>query len=153
MCETNNYCPNCGDRLAHHHNIGSNESRSGFGQWVHDNLPNEFYFMDGDAFVYKAKTQVLRFLEIKNIGDELKDSEHVILPFLATAIWALKHSPFTYKLNKESGVFVVWTESPYDYGIIQEVKLNGGRGKKLKLEGQEWLRFISGELMRDAVPA
>ena len=44
-------CPECGDRLIHQEKRGMNESASALGQYIHDNYPNTFWFMDVDGML------------------------------------------------------------------------------------------------------
>lgn len=94
------------------------KSNSELGQHVHDHLPHEMYFIDIDGVVYKNATHILRVVEQKQPGQQLKPSQKVILPLLAKAIEYLVSIKV---VHPESGVFVAETEKPFSIATVRKI--------------------------------
>lgn len=84
-CEAR-YCPECGDRLIHQSNRGPKESSSLFGQWVYDDVPHVFDFVDLDGLVWRRSTRVLYIVEEKHGNHGLSRSQQAVLPLLGRAL-------------------------------------------------------------------
>lgn len=113
-------------------------SHSEFGQWIHDWMPRDFYSLDIDQLTYKRKTNILRILEEKCPGQNLKKSQKAVFPFLQKAIEILVACKL---LAKGSGVFIVWGVPPY-----KKVKVRPwGSGRVYRLTCEELKELISGE--------
>lgn len=121
------------------------DSASELGQWVHDNLPRKFSFMDLDGVIWKAGPNVLRIVEQKHPGQGLKLSQRLILPLLAGGIDGLIEQG---KISRQSGVFVVHTDPPFDSAFVAPVNTLTTITAR-RLTGDEWKRFMSGEILRD----
>lgn len=75
--------------------------------------------MDIDAIVYKKMNRLLRIFERKKIEGALRPSQRFLLPVLSICIRLLVHVG---TLHRQSGVFLVRTDQPFDMAIIQEIK-------------------------------
>lgn len=93
-------------------------SHSEFGQWIHDEIPRNFDWIDIDGVSRKSKTGIIRIVEEKRFGQELKGSQKRILSRLALGIEHLAKSGYA---KYGSGVFVIYTEPPYNKSIIRQV--------------------------------
>lgn len=84
-CLTERYCP-CGDRLIHQSQRGPDESSSLLGQWVHDEYPRTFDWMDIDGAAWKASLRRLVIFEHKYPGQQLRGSQRRVLPVFARLV-------------------------------------------------------------------
>lgn len=108
-----------------HRNISASE----LGQYIHDELPRTFDWIDIDGATQKTSKNTLRIIEQKNPGQRLKGSQRRIFSKLAKAINFLICER---DISENSGVFIVWTEPPYSEAIVSQVY--GCREQKLILE-------------------
>ena len=107
-------CPSCNDLLIHQAARRGDESSSVFGQFIHDQFPNEFYWLDIDGVIYKRTTKILRVVEHKPAsGRGLSSSQRTVLPILASMLGVSRSCRL---LHPESGVFVV-TTTAFEYGF------------------------------------
>lgn len=146
MCD-NHHCPECGDRLIHQANRGHDESSSAFGQWIHDELSHEMHAPDLDTVIYKVSTRILRVLEHKTRGKHPSKSQNAVLPLLAKAVQLLAATGL---VHPDSGVFIVYSDPPYDSASVQQVEGWAARRAKMlcgELTGQPWRDFMQGEAM------
>ncbi len=81
-------------------------------------LPGDFHYLDGDEvllrysaqpIVYARETRILRFLESKFPGEEVRRSQRDLLPIFAEVI---TQSVSTKLLAERSGVFVIEAQWP-----------------------------------------
>lgn len=139
-------CPECDDSLVHLVNRGAHESSSPLGQYVHDKLPNQFYWMDADGVIYKKATRIMRIIEHKFTGQSVSASQLEILPKLATMI---RSAAAFERVNEHSGCYIVWTNYEFTEAIVERLK------PKLQIEtypaflivGDNLKRFMSGDLI------
>lgn len=140
-------CPTCGDLLIHQTNRRSNESSSGYGQYVQDRYPRNFNFMDVDGIVHKRATGILRLIEHKQLGRPLKRSQREVLPLLARMV-----DDYVTRgvLPTQSGVFLV-RELEEGYGGKCEITRFGEAGEKGKrlFSFEERMPFETGERIKD----
>ena len=108
-------CPDCGDELIHQSKRRGGESSSALGQHVFDTLGKDFYFCDIDGVVYKVAHQLMRIIEHKPVGKELKGSQLHILPLLAEGV---SHLISSGSLHERSGVFVVNSDPPFRNAVV-----------------------------------
>ncbi len=118
-----------------------NISHSAFGQWIKDNLPNTFFWADIDGISFKRATRILRVIEEKRFGQELKDSQKKILPLLARGVDCLISSGI---VHEESGVFIIHTESPYTMATVSKIYASGVEGPRFTIQRDEIKSFIAG---------
>lgn len=118
-----------------------NISHSAFGQWIKDNIPNTFFWADVDGISYKRATRILRVIEEKQPGQELKDSQKKILPLLAKGIDYLISLGI---VHEQSGVFIIHTESPYITATVSQIYDSGTEGPKFTIQRDELKSFIAG---------
>ena len=111
------YC-RCGDQLIHNSARGPHESSSAFGQHIHDHYPTTFYCSDIDAAILKQSTHILRVIEHKEPGREIKPSQSAILSLLAIGIDVLTNVHY---LNPQSGAFAVWSSPPFATGTVGRI--------------------------------
>lgn len=140
----NQSCSDCGDRLIHLVNRGSDESSSPIGQHVHDNLPNTFFWMDSDATVYKMRTRIWRQVEHKFNGQELSKSQTTMLPIMARMV---SQEVAAGNLDEASGVFVVWTDPQFSSATAMRVLPDTvlALGSAVHLDQSRLDSFLSGE--------
>uniref|UniRef100_A0A6M3L5R3 Uncharacterized protein n=1 Tax=viral metagenome TaxID=1070528 RepID=A0A6M3L5R3_9ZZZZ len=114
------------------------------GQYIHDTFPHTFWFMDIDAIIYKKATKIMRIVERKKAEGELRFSQKFLLPILAVCISFL--ICFRY-LNKQSGVFLVKTDKPFDIAIINRIKpaLSLELDKDIRLSDSGLKAFLTAE--------
>lgn len=138
MCQSYK-CPECNDRLIHQTNRGPNESSSAFGQFIHDAFPNSFWWIDVDGMIYKKATRILRVIEHKPVGGQLRPSQQFLLPMIATCIRILIALRL---VHEQSGVFLVRSDPPFRSGHVQQIDgpLNA------HLDDELWHIFLTGEL-------
>jgi len=117
-----------------------NRSSSEFGQWIHEKLPRVMFAIDLDMVIYKKSTRILRIIEEKRPHQCLKDSQQCILPLLAKAVDSLKREGM---VHRQSGVFVVFTEPPFNSGRIEQI----GGEYEMTLDGERWRHFCIGEVL------
>jgi len=139
----NKSCADCGDRLIHLVNRGSDESSSPIGQHVHDNLPNTFFWMDSDATVYKLKTKIWRQVEHKFDGQELSKSQETMLPMMARMVQSEVKAG---NLDDASGVFVLWTDQQFTAATVCRVRPTAtlALGSAVHLDTERLSTFLSG---------
>lgn len=128
-------CPHCNNEFDMPRD--PNISHSAFGQWVHDNFPNNFFWSDVDGIVFKRATRILRVMEEKRPGQTLKDSQRTILPLLARGVSRLVDLGI---IHPQSGVFIIYTEPPYTTATISQV--DNYINKELSTD--EFKSFITG---------
>ena len=143
-------CPQCNDKLIHLVHRGAHESSSELGQYIHDELPNQFYLMDNDVTVFKRATKILRVVEHKYVGQGLSNGQIAILPKYAMMIHNMQES---LGLHPASGVFAVWSDSPFDVAVIQRVSPTIGYDlqQAVRLDRTQFQQFLSGELMTGSI--
>lgn len=141
-------CPDCGDEFVHQNNRRGNESSSGYGQHIYDSYPKDFYYADVDGVIYKLATGIMRIVEHKPIGADLKPSQRAILPMLAASVDVLADVQV---LNADSGVFVINSDWPYVKSHVRRFRRDGrgvwlpGRAdESLELSGEELKNFETG---------
>lgn len=144
-----NVCPSCGDKLIHQHNRSINESSSSYGQHIHNDHGNEFYWADVDGIIYKLATGILRMVEHKPIGGTLRPSQIRILPLMAAALDVLVAEDV---LHPDSGVFVVNSDPPHTHALVRRYRrdddgnwIPGRSDDAVKLEGDRLRDFETGE--------
>lgn len=137
-------CSECGDVLIHQSNRGPHESSSAFGQYVHDRLGNEMYWLDVDGVIYKKKTQILRIIEHKPHLGRPSDSQKYVLPLIAKAVQLLSATGL---IHKQSGVFYVFSDHPHEVVLVEQVKGWSLRSVMAarQMSGTEWRSFLLGE--------
>lgn len=139
-------CPDCGDALIHQSNRGPNESSSAFGQFVHDNVGIEMFWLDVDGVSFKNKTLMLRMVEHKPRGGSLSKSQQTVLPLLAKSVQLLAATGL---VHDQSGVFVIYSDHPHDSALVEQVR--GWRSRevwpKREMSGRMWHDFIKGEVI------
>ena len=117
MCQQR-VCPECGDHLIHQTKRGSRESSSAFGQFIRDTYPSTFDHMDIDSVIRAASVGILREIEHKFTGQQVKPSQQRILPLKA----AITEESVKLGINKPgSGVFVVWADDPFESLLVCRV--------------------------------
>lgn len=129
-------CAECGSPLE-----SPSVSHSELGQWIHDNFPNTFYWMDLDGVIYKRATKILRIVEWKHRGQRLKSSQNTVLPLLAKGIDFLKTCNL---ISSESGVFVVWSCPPFKSALVRRISDDEG----IELSEFELKLFVTGMSMK-----
>lgn len=138
-------CPDCKERLVHQDSKGPDESTSGYGQYIHDNYGNTFYWMDGDGILFKKRNRMLRFIEHKEFRQQLRPSQETILPILATLIQMLV---MVRVIHEQSGVFVVYSDPPYvDAITVRQIQPQWTLefDAPITLDGVEKMHFETGE--------
>lgn len=146
-CDHKNRCPECGDRLIHQNNRGMHESSSGYGQYLHDKHGNVFWLMDIDLIIYKRATKILRIGEQKPLRGSPRPSQRFLLPLLAVG---LKTLVMVGVLHRQSGVFVIFADPPFEGGItVREVEPILGSvlfslGPEIVLNGATRTKFETG---------
>jgi len=140
-------CPECGDQLIHLNNRGDHEAASGLLQWIHDNVPRQMDVIDDDlqpdAFeVVRRKLNPPLWLRIehKPRGKGLRPSQQFLLPRMANSI---QHGIHMQVYHPMSGVYVVWSDPPYESGAVSRVwpQLPLRLGEERELKGAEWVNF------------
>lgn len=97
------------------------DSTSSFGQWVHDHLPNQFWFVDSDGAVIKRapdyQCQIARRVlpmhrefEHKRFEQSLDDVGPGQRLRLALQSWAVREQVHNEQLHSDSGVYVVFAD-------------------------------------------
>lgn len=148
-------CPDCGDTLIHQSNRQEHESSSEFGQYMHDRGERErrwreIYWLDVDGAVYKKRTGILRIIEHKNNGGVLRDSQRHVFPLLAKALQLLAATGL---IDRQSGVFVVWSNHPHDTAVIEQ-QAGWSRIRVMtprEMSGPDLEEFLLGEPIPDAI--
>ncbi len=139
-------CTECGDTLIHQSNRGPHESSSAFGQYVHDRIGLEMFWLDIDGASYKLKTKVLRIIEHKPQGSVLSKGQKEVLPLLAKSIQLLASTGL---VHEQSGVFVVRSDHPHDSGVVEQIE--GWKSRAIwptqDMDGQLWKDFLRGEVI------
>jgi len=142
------FCPTCGERLIHQFGRGINESSSAYGQHIHDDYPQDFYWADIDGVIFKVDTGVLRIIEHKPAGVGLRQSQRTILPMLAAAVEFLVRDE---GLHSDSGVFVVNSDHPFDTAAVRRYRRDdrgkwvpGGDREAVQLNGSDLRNFETG---------
>jgi hypothetical protein len=137
-------CPECNAKIdlkyIRQSMRNKNISKSELGQWIHDKMPNDFYWLDIDGIVYKKATKILRIIEEKKPGQELKPSQLLVLKNLAIAIDYLVEQNI---VSIGSGVFVLWTTQVW--GTISQMTSSGDCTEKLILSKNQFENFVSGQ--------
>ena len=136
-------CPECGDQFIHLNNRGMHESSSGLTQRIHDLLPRTADIIDNDD-PYESWAVVRQRLdpplwwhkEHKPRGKSLGTSQKFFLPRLAETI---KRGVESGIWHSDSGVFVVWSDPPYDTGAVQRI---GSDKEPVELSGTNWDEFL-----------
>jgi len=115
---------------------------SDLSQFCDEHLGPHFNFLDGDEVLLRYSSQgmtharssgVLRIIESKRTGEEVRRSQREVLPLLARAIELAVQDG---TLAAGSGVFILEGESPYDEGAkISRVKYSTSRAAGLILDG------------------
>lgn len=137
-------CADCGDRLIHQTRRGHNESSSAYGQHIHDDHPNDFFWLDVDGGIYKNATRVLRFVEHKFPGGNLSKGQRTVLPLLARAVESLVVSG---DVHPQSGVFVVTAEPPWGESHITRVTASTSSGVAYRVAGTALRQFETGHVV------
>ena len=137
-CKTIYICPECGDKLIHQTKRTYQESSSAYGQHIYDDYPHTFYYCDIDGAQYKNATRVLRILEHKRPGQQIKPSEKTILGLLQKGIDTLIPAGI---VHPDSGVYIVRSEPPWETAEIQSIKT----GMIYILSGESLSKFETGE--------
>ena len=145
-CNYRHKCEHCGDDLIHQTNRGMNESSSAFGQHIHDNYETTFWWIDIDGIIYKKTTHIFRVIENKSRDGNLRPSQKYILPLLATIIMMLIYLNI---LHKESGVFLVKSDKPFDTGEIIQILpgISYHSGESIEMDKDKFDLFKSGEIL------
>ena len=152
MACVDNNCPSCGDRLIHQVARGADESSSAYGQHIHDAYPKTFHWADIDGVIYKLSTGIMRVIEHKPVGGTLRPSQRAILPLIAGCIDILIDQEV---VHRESGVFVVNSDYPYDTALVRRYVRSPDDGKyrpgalrdAVRLNGTDLEAFETGEEM------
>jgi hypothetical protein len=139
--------PECGDVLIHQTNRGPTESSSAFGQFVFDEVGRLMYWSDVDGVIYRRETAALRIVEHKRRGGSLSDGQKKILSLLAKSLQLLAATGL---IHEQSGVFVVYSDPPYETGGL--VKQFHGSSDHVvwrdqEMSGRKWLGFLQGEVV------
>lgn len=108
-----------------------------------EELPGDFHYLDGDeillrhsamAICYARSTTTLRIIESKHPGEELRRSQRETFPLLAEAIARSE------LLSRESGVFVLEGDPPYNGGRIPVAKVRPAHRNRVNGFRFEWIR-------------
>jgi len=132
------HCPTCKDRMIHQTKRQSDESSSAIGQFVHDRLSKKLYWADIDGALLKRANRVLRAVEHKFRGQDLRPSQRAVLPILAEAIDVLIERG---RVHPDSGVFVLTADPPFDDGYLRQI---GGQKVKGRIRGKDVKNFLEG---------
>jgi hypothetical protein len=139
-------CPDCGDTLIHQTNRGPHESSSAFGQFVHDRVGIEMFWLDVDGASFKKKTLILRMIEHKPRGGSLSSGQNTVLPLLAKSLQLLAATGL---VHEQSGVFVVYSDHPHDSALVEQI--GGWKSRRIwpkrEMTGPIWHDFIKGEVV------
>jgi hypothetical protein len=137
-------CQGCSDRLVHLTNRGPDESSSPLGQYVHDSLPNTFFWMDSDATVYKMRTRIWRQIEHKFYGQDLSKSQETMLPTMARMV---QTEVAAGNLDDSSGVFVLWSDPQFTNSTVSRVIPSStlALGSAVYLDAERMSAFLSGQ--------
>lgn len=146
MCDHQNICPTCGDRLAHQKNGGPDEASSAYLQHLHDDYPRVMNVVNDDAVIHARSTGILRHLEHKWPGQSLKRSQLDTLPMVAEGIASLISRG---RLNPGSGVYVIEIEPPWTRAVATTVFWDGSTGRRRELSGDQLARFETARPLRD----
>lgn len=142
-------CPDCGDTLIHLSNRGKDESSSEFGQFVHDHISIEMFWLDVDGVSFKRKTSILRIIEHKPRRGSLSNGQREVLPLLAKALQLLAGTGL---IHEQSGVFVVYSDHPHDTADVEQIP--GWKSRltwpKREITEDRWHDFIKGEVITDS---
>lgn len=144
-CAVEHVCDATAQHLIHSERRGPHESSSELGQYVHDNFPREFNFVDIDAAVHKRRTAVLRILEHKLPGQDLSPAQWDVLPLLAIALELLGS---TGGVARTSGVFRTAGYSPFKELEVTRIRPDGSLSKPVVLTGPQLRDFLSGEVLQ-----
>lgn len=139
-------CPECGDTLIHQDRRGPHESSSHLGQWVHDSVALDMFWLDIDGVSLRNETRVLRIVEGKPRGGSMSNSQKTALPLLAKAVQLLASTGL---IHEQSGVFVVYSDHPHDVALVEQVKGWQSRAVQpvVELGGEAWTNFLRGKVM------
>ena len=135
-CTFSTDCPDCGDKMIHQENRGFAESSSGYGNHIRDHRTKKQFFMDVDGVLCKMANGMVRIIEHKKPGRPLKKSQLCILPILQKGIELLIDRGED-GLHKESGVFVVRSEPPWDCAEVTSIKT----GETVVMDADLYKRF------------
>lgn len=157
MC-SEQWCPECGDKMIHLTNRGPHESSSAFGQFIHDMGESlrgvwlQMFWTDIDGVIFKKKTSILRVIEHKPHLDTMSEGQKVVLPLLAKSIQLLSATGL---LHAQSGVFVINADPPYDEILVTQQKgwQSVSVWRPVKLVGELRDRFLQGEVVELDEPA
>lgn len=119
MTCTASTCQTCGARLVHQSSKNPHESSSALGQHVHDAYAKTFFFADIDGAIYKRSTGILRIVEHKHPGQEIRPSQKTLLPLLSVAVQGLVDAQL---VHPESGVFAMWASEPFESAAVTRVR-------------------------------
>lgn len=143
------FCPGCGERMIHQFGRRAHESSSAYGQHIHDDYEQDFYWADVDGVIYKVDTGILRIIEHKPAGVGLRPSQRAILPMLAAAVEILVADQ---GLHPDSGVFVVNSDYPFDAAGVRRYAQDvdgkwvpgGSNRQPVQLNGSDLANFETG---------
>lgn len=141
-------CPYCGGALIHQDKRGNGESSSAYGQHIHDDHENSFFWADVDGVIYKFATRIMRIIEHKPVDGSLSKSQRTILPLLAAALDVLVAEDV---LDPDSGVFLVQSDPPYDTARVRRYRrdadgtwIPGTSTDAVELTGEDLRHFETG---------
>jgi hypothetical protein len=127
---------------------GPDESTNAVGQIVHDHLPRNFNWVDDDTVrdsfdIHARSTRILRRIEHKLPGDDLKRSQREVYLLYAEAIGALAGRGRVDAV--ESGVFVLELDTDRRPLVARATRVfyNGTHGATLVLDGDLLVAFLS----------
>lgn len=113
-------------------------SSSELGQMVKETLPRTMFFMDVDGVVYKKATRILRVIEQKQPGQQLKPSQETIFPMFARMIAREIEDGL---LDSQSGVFVMVAMAPFESAFVYQI----GGAFRQQFDRAMIERFLLGE--------
>lgn len=133
---------------------GAHQSSSPLGQWVHDNLPRVFNWVDDDfgragVRLYARSTNILRLVEHKFLDQRgakvLTPAEWETYGKLAELV---ADGVGAGRLNPESGVFILWCDVPPTDGLIAQIRGGGTVSITVKLRESDLLAFLTARPLR-----
>lgn len=129
-------CPRCSERVVHLRRRG-HESTTEYGQHIHDDLPNHFFWSDLDMVVYRKSSRVLRVIEHKLPGGRLSPSQEAILPLLQLGVESLIERDL---VATGSGAYIIESDPPFTSALVTRRK----DGLAKRLSGPDLVAFESG---------
>lgn len=113
---------------------------SALSKFCDEQLPGDFHLLDGDEVLlryssqsisYAKATAILRVIESKAPGEELRRSQRDVFPLLASAIrFAVEHGI----LADGSGVFILEGEPPYSDGALVSQVLPASKSRAVGID-------------------